>query len=142
MSRFIRIFNVKAFGDKVSSMRPATIQVAFMLLGIAEWRAGIVTADQTEIAATLALSERAVSRAFKELVDAGIIARKPSCIAINPMFIWGGRSWNMPKAEYYQITGTSPMNVVSLAHEAAIDDEEIERAGHETLREVSARKRK
>ncbi|MGV3346382.1 helix-turn-helix domain-containing protein [Enterobacteriaceae bacterium LUAb1] len=142
MSRFVRIFNVKAFGDRLSVMRPASIQVGFMLLGVADWREGIVTTDQSEIAATLSLSERSVSRALKELSDAGIIARKSSCIAINPEFVWGGRSWNMAKAGYYRITGALPKNVVSLAQSAVIDDEEIENAGREALRNITGRKSK
>lgn len=142
MSKFIRIFQPRTFYAKLSKLRPASIEVLGLISGVTDWVDGTAFIEKPEIAATLALGDRTVTRAVSELVDAGFIAKRGGCYAVNPLYMWGGRSWNMAKAEYYRITKTSSKNVVSLAESASIDDEEIERVGHETLREVTARKRK
>lgn len=67
---------------------------------------------------------------------------KRGIYAINPEFSWGGRSWNIPKATYYTMNQKTAQ-VISFAEASqALSEESAEEVGRETLREISARKRK
>lgn len=142
MSGFSRTFKRHELFRRISKLSPVAIELYGFLIEKCDWRLGRHVASTKEISECLGVSERSVQRANKELEGAGVLRVKRGIYAINPEFNWGGRSWNIPKATYYTMN-TNTAQVINFADVTqALSGDAAERAGHETLREVTARKRK
>lgn len=142
MSGFSRTFKRHELFKRISKLSPVAIELYGFLIEKCDWRLGRHVATTKEISECLGVSERSVQRANKELEAAGLLKVKRGIYAINPEFSWGGRSWNVQKATYYTMNQKTAQ-VISFAEASqALSEESAERAGRETLREISARKRK
>lgn len=143
MDKFCRTFKNQELFARISEVSPSAVKLFGFLVDRAEWRSGRFIDNSGQMASELGLTTRSIQRASKELVTAGLIKNKRGGIyAINPEYVWGGRSWNRPKASYYTMNNKTAQ-VINFADAAqALSEEALERAGHETLREVSARKLK
>lgn len=142
MAGFIRMFKLAEVGAKLAPLSEAGQQMYWMLLDTADWRFGRVLITQEVIANSLGKSVRTIERASKELVAAGLVRHTKGLYAINPEFAWGGRSWNIPKAAFHAMGGKTGQVINFKDMAQAMSEEALERVGHETLREVSARKSK
>lgn len=142
MSGFSRTFKQHDLFRRISKLSPVSIELYGVIVEKCEWRHGRYVASTKEVAEYLGVSERSIQRANKELESAELVKVKRGIYAINPEFNWGGRSWNISKATYYTMNNKTAQ-VISFAEATqALSDEAAERVGRETLREVSARKRK
>ncbi|MEI9569469.1 hypothetical protein [Atlantibacter hermannii] len=142
MSGFSRIFRRHELFRRISGLSPVAIELYGYLIEKCDWRLGRHVASTSQLALELNVSERSIQRANKELEAVSLLKVKRGIYAINPEFSWGGRSWNIPKAAYHSINAKTAQ-VISFAEASqALSEESAERAGRETLREISARKRK
>ena len=142
MKGFIRMFRLSEVGKRLAGISESGQVIYWHLLEKADWRSGRVEATHAQLAVLLDKSIRTIERSTKELVSAGLVKHKKGIFAINPEFAWGGRSWNIPKAAYHSINAKTAQ-VISFAEASqALSEESAERAGRETLREISDRKRK
>ncbi len=142
MKGFIRMFRLAEIGRRLSPISESGQMIYWHLLENADWRTGRIITTHEELAAQQGKSVRTIERSTRELVNSGLVRHRKGVFAINPEFAWGGRSWNIPKAAYHSM-GQKTGQVISFADAAqALSEEAAERAGLETLREISARKRK
>ncbi|KMV71638.1 hypothetical protein WB66_06470 [bacteria symbiont BFo1 of Frankliniella occidentalis] len=143
MTRFCRMFNNRVLFERLSKVSPAAVRLFGLLVERADWRLGSYVAPENSITDALGLTDRSIQRANKELIEIGLIKYKRGGIyAINPEFVWGGRSWNIVKASYYTM-GSKAAQVINITDiRGVLNMETGEIEGHETLREVSARKSK
>lgn len=142
MSGFSRVFKRHELFRRISKLSPVAIELYGFLIEKCDWRLGRHVASTKEISECLGVSERSVQRANKELEGSGVLKVKRGIYAINPEFSWGGRSWNIPKATYYMMNQKTAQVINFAEATQALSEESAERVGHETLREISARKRK
>lgn len=142
MKGFIRMFRLTEIGKRLSAISESGQMIYWYLLEKADWRLGRVETTHEQLAGLFGKSVRTIERATKELVKSGLVKHRKGIFAINPEFAWGGRSWNIPKATYHNMNNKTAQ-VISFAEATqALSDEVAERVGRETLREISARKRK
>jgi len=136
------MFKLAELGRKLAPLSEASQMLFWELLDMADWRTGRVITTHEEMAAKISKAVRTVERATKELTVVGLVRHKKGMFAVNPDYAWGGRSWNIPKAAYHGMNGKTAQ-VINFADAAqALSEEALEKIGHETLREVSARKSK
>lgn len=137
------MFNNQTMFARLSQVSPAAVRLFGYLVEKTDWRLGSYIASGDVITQALGLTDRSIQRANKELVEAGLIRyRRGGIYAINPEFVWGGRSWNIAKASFYTM-GKKSAQVISIADlKTAMKAEQEDLEGRETLREVSARKPK
>ncbi|ERT12771.1 replication/maintenance protein RepL [Photorhabdus temperata] len=141
MRGFVRTFRLVEFGKRLSELSPSGQKIFWYLVDIADWKLGRVVTTQAELAERFETTIRTVERAVKELTKQNLIKHKRGIYAINPEFVWGGRSWNIPKASYYTLNAEKLPGVIDFASAAqAINGKKLEEAGRKTLREISARK--
>ena len=142
MKGFIRMFRLQEAGRRLASISESGQLIYWHLLDNADWRLGRVEITHEQLAGLFGKSVRTIERSTKELAKAGLVKHKKGFFAINPEFAWGGRSWNMPKATYHNMNSKTAQVIDFAEASQALSEEAAERVGRETLREISARKRK